>query len=258
MDSSGTTYFFYDGDNLLAEVDGSDNLMVVYEWGVRGLLSQWRDGSRYYYHFDGLGSTVQITDANQNVVKSYKYDAWGNDLTDPSSSIPNPFRYVGRLGYYADKDSGLMLLGVRYYNASVGRFWSLDPRKDGRNWYKYVENNPSNKQDPSGLGWVYVVICITATICWFAVPWVWKAGCWIECRRAIDPQFCYTECVNSYITDPYSQGLHFTCGVVTVICGIKVFWEGRPPTMPSPRPTPSLPYRPIDYYHPVYPYYYVR
>lgn len=47
VDSIGTTYFFYDGDNLLAEVDGSDNLMVVYEWGVRGLLSQWRDGSRY-------------------------------------------------------------------------------------------------------------------------------------------------------------------------------------------------------------------
>ena len=47
------TYFYYDGDNLLAETDASDNLMAVYEWGVRGLVSQWRDGVRYYYHFDG-------------------------------------------------------------------------------------------------------------------------------------------------------------------------------------------------------------
>jgi len=53
VDSVGVTYFYYDGDNLLAETDANDNLMAVYEWGVRGLVSQWRDGVRYYYHFDG-------------------------------------------------------------------------------------------------------------------------------------------------------------------------------------------------------------
>jgi hypothetical protein len=33
VDSSGVTYFYYDGDNLLAEANGSDNLVAVYEWG---------------------------------------------------------------------------------------------------------------------------------------------------------------------------------------------------------------------------------
>jgi len=129
----------------------------VYEWGVRGLLSQFRDGVRYYYHLDGLGSVVQVTNESQVVVASYKYDAWGNDLVDPQSLIPNPFKYVGGLGYYSDRESGLKLLGVRYYDSQVGRFWSLDPIKEERNWYGYVGNNPVNLVDPTGLsvaGWL--------------------------------------------------------------------------------------------------------
>jgi RHS repeat-associated protein len=150
VDSSGVTYFYYDGDKLLAEVDGSDNLMAVYEWGVRGLLSQFRNGVRYYYHLDGLGSVVQVTNESQVVVASYKYDAWGNDLVDPQSLIPNPFKYVGGLGYYSDKESGFKLLGVRYYDSQIGRFWSIDPIREGGNWYGYVRGNPINRRDPSG------------------------------------------------------------------------------------------------------------
>jgi len=115
------------------------------------LVSQLRNGVRYYYYMDGLGSVMQVTDGSQNIVASYKYDAWGNDLTDPQSPIPNPFKYVGGLGYYSEKDSGLKLLGVRYYDSQIGRFWSLDPIKDRRNWYAYSDDNPVNKVDPHGL-----------------------------------------------------------------------------------------------------------
>jgi len=94
---------------------------------------------------------MQVTDGSQNVVASYKYDAWGNDLSDPQSPIPNPFKYVGGLGYYSDRESGLKLLGVRYYDSQIGRFWSIDPIKEGWNWYGYVMNN-INYVDPSGLG----------------------------------------------------------------------------------------------------------
>ena len=57
VEGSGVTYFYYDGENLLAEADENDNLMAVYEWGVRGLVSQLRDGVRYYYHFDAITNT---------------------------------------------------------------------------------------------------------------------------------------------------------------------------------------------------------
>ena len=69
-------------------------MILIFE-NERGLVNQLRDGVRYYYHFDGLGSMMQVTDGNQNIVASYKYDAWGNDLTDPSprSLIPSS-KYV--------------------------------------------------------------------------------------------------------------------------------------------------------------------
>ena len=61
----------------------------------------------------------------------------------------NPLRYVGKEGYYSD-DTGLMLLGARYYDPLIGRFITQDPKRDGLNWYKYAGNNPVNDLDPNG------------------------------------------------------------------------------------------------------------
>ena len=44
-----------------------------------------------------------------------------------------------------------MLLGHRYYDASVGRFLSSDPAQAGSNWYAYCDNNPLVGVDPTGL-----------------------------------------------------------------------------------------------------------
>jgi RHS repeat-associated protein len=225
VDSSGVTYFFYDGDKLLAEVDGSDNLLAVYEWGVRGLLSQWRNGARYYYHLDGLGSVVQVTNESQVVVASYKYDAWGNDLVDPQSLIPNPFKYVGGLGYYSDKESGLKLLGVRYYDSQVGRFWSLDPIKEGQNWYGYVRNNPINFVDPTGLsfrGW------LCRQRCWGAyyarVAWCYTAATVMLAVCLAVAMVCMASCIficdaicSIFVENPiYYVACSFACDYVCV------------------------------------------
>jgi RHS repeat-associated protein len=58
---------------------------------------------------------------------------------------------VGREQYQTDSDSGLLLLGHRYYDPYTGRFISQDPIADGNNWYAYVENNPLTGIDPDGL-----------------------------------------------------------------------------------------------------------
>jgi|GEM_PF-6200313 len=61
--------------------------------------------------------------------------------------------YGGPYGYQTDPDTGLMLLGHRFYDPSVGRFLTRDPIKDGRNWYGYGGGygNPVNSVDPDGL-----------------------------------------------------------------------------------------------------------
>ena len=61
-----------------------------------------------------------------------------------------PFGYSGSAGYQED-ETGLQLLGHRYYDSSTGRFITRDPIKDGRNWYGYCDNNPVSFVDPTGL-----------------------------------------------------------------------------------------------------------
>jgi hypothetical protein len=41
--------------------------------------------------------------------------------------------------------------GFRDYNASTARFTTVDPIRDGDNWFVYVGNNPINFIDPFGL-----------------------------------------------------------------------------------------------------------
>lgn len=68
-----------------------------------------------------------------------------------SGTWSGPFGYGGAFGYQSEPDSGLQLLGHRYYDPSSGRFLSRDKARDGRNWYGYCGNAPLVQVDPSGL-----------------------------------------------------------------------------------------------------------
>ncbi len=98
----------------------------------------------YYYLHDGLGSTMALVDSTGAVKNTYSYDPWGNS-TGVTGNAPNPFRYVGAML----DSTGLRKMGERYYDPSIGRFTQLDPA-GGR--YGYVDGNPVNFVDPSGLG----------------------------------------------------------------------------------------------------------
>jgi RHS repeat-associated protein len=122
-----------------------------------------RAGNTYYYTFDGLGSVSELTDGSQNVVESYKYDAFGNLETPPATG--NPYTYTAR---EYDSESGLYYYRARYYDPTTGRFITTDPTLSKNilipyllssfltnpgelNAYVYVSNNPINNIDPLGL-----------------------------------------------------------------------------------------------------------
>jgi len=108
-----------------------------------------------YYYFDGLGSTVMMTQGLSTITDRYDYDAWGNEYPIMVSTADNPYRYVGQLGYYTHwMDSSLtdlLHLGVRFYEPGVGRFGQVDPAGEGWNWFIYVDSQPTVDVDPAGL-----------------------------------------------------------------------------------------------------------
>jgi len=103
---------------------------------------------KYYYHFDGLGSVVALSNVNNQVVENYTYDVFGSPSI--ASSIGNPYMFTGR---ECDSETGLYYYRARYYNPEIGRFLQTDPvgYLAGLNLYTYCDNNPINWIDPFGL-----------------------------------------------------------------------------------------------------------
>ncbi len=85
---------------------------------------------------------------------SWVYDGFGM-VASRTGTTATPFGYGGGAQYQSDAQSGLALLGNRYYDSSVGRFISKDPAKSGSNWFAYCGNNPIAFSDPSGLAYAW-------------------------------------------------------------------------------------------------------
>ncbi|MGB9619695.1 MAG: RHS repeat domain-containing protein [Armatimonadota bacterium] len=112
------------------------------------------DGVRYY-HFDELGSTRLLTDADGDITDRYAYDAYGSLLSHDcySGSVEQSYQYVGQLGYYThwmEPDFGLLQLGVRFYDPEVGRFTQRDPMQNDHAPYTYAGDEPTRLVDPQG------------------------------------------------------------------------------------------------------------
>jgi len=153
VDGYKTTYC-HDGGHEIAEYDGNGNLLRKYVYGP-GVdqpicMIEISGGSQvsYYYHFDGLGSVVALSDSAGDTVQTYEYSVYGQvAASDPNH--PNPFLFTGRR---FDRETGLYYYRARYYNPYIGRFLQTDPvgYDDGINWYLYCSNNPVNFVDASG------------------------------------------------------------------------------------------------------------
>ena len=89
-------------------------------------------------------------DAAKATTATRAYDAFGM-LVGSTGTPQGPFGFAGDSGYQEDADSGLKLLGHRYYDPSTGRFLTRNPAQDGRNWYAYTDNDPTSYTDPDGL-----------------------------------------------------------------------------------------------------------
>jgi RHS repeat-associated protein len=151
-DGTTVTKYLYDGGQILAEYDGSNNLLHKYIHGPGVdqpicMIDVNDANATYYYHFDGLGSVVALSDDSGDTVQVYEYSVFGQAAaSDPNH--PNRFLFTGR---EFDSETGLYYYRARYYNPHIGRFLQTDPANQGMNPYQYCRNNSVNCVDPSGL-----------------------------------------------------------------------------------------------------------
>ena len=126
QDSTGTARQVWDLRNILLEANASNIVQAVYSLDPEfygNLISQSRSGTVSFYLFDAESSTRQLASSTGSVTDSYVYDSLGNVLLASGSTV-NPFRYVGKIGYYLAGDLSLYYLRARYYSPSVARFLS--------------------------------------------------------------------------------------------------------------------------------------
>ncbi len=102
-----------------------------------------------YYDFDRLGNLWTLDGAGKSQLGYADYSGFGGTIASGGSGTV--FGYGGANGCQTEADTGLVLMGHRYYDSRIGRFLTQDPAGDGNNWYAYAGNNPVNKTDPSGL-----------------------------------------------------------------------------------------------------------
>ena len=125
-------------------------MVAGYTYGL-GLVSQVTPTGSNYYQFDGLGSTVGMTNATSGLIASYSYLPSGSILAS-TGTVANPFTFVGQFGVTTD-GSGLYAMGVRSYDPTTGQFTTNDPSGiagGSLNLRMYADNDPVQLVDPSG------------------------------------------------------------------------------------------------------------
>jgi RHS repeat-associated protein len=104
-------------------------------------------GGAVYLGKDILGSIRNTTSANGGLEERYEYDAFGKPYRGDLENGMN----LGYTGKPYDAATGMYDYGYRDYMPEVARFTTLDPVRDGANWFAYVNNDPVNWVDVWGL-----------------------------------------------------------------------------------------------------------
>ena len=163
--------YFYDGEGRrVKKITDTETVIFVYNAGGK-LVAEYSTTTATtpqvsYLTTDHLGSPRIITNENGVITGRKDYTAFGEEIVTSQRTSPNRTDYTdldeirqGYTGYEKDEESELEYAQARYYNASHGRYTSVDPltasasirNPQSFNRYSYVLNSPYKFTDPLGL-----------------------------------------------------------------------------------------------------------
>ncbi|MGI6495153.1 MAG: RHS repeat domain-containing protein [Kiritimatiellia bacterium] len=153
--STNTTVFVLDhADPLrrpLAELDANGALIRRFVWG-RGVVAQIEaNGTVHYFHHDGQGSTLALSDTNNVPTDQWFYSPYG-EIMSRAGTTETPYQWCGGMGL-RPAVGNLYFARHRYYHAGLRRWTARDPAgiAGGANLYAYAFNAPWLYYDPWGL-----------------------------------------------------------------------------------------------------------
>uniref|UniRef100_UPI003D7572AD RHS repeat domain-containing protein n=1 Tax=Streptomyces sp. bgisy027 TaxID=3413770 RepID=UPI003D7572AD len=173
LTEAGKTYSYQydaDGNRLITKnADGSQTLTLPGNNERKIAPNGTKEGVRYYTHEgqtiavrtssgfsfllpDHQGTAMAAVAMTTLAITRRKQLPFGELRSEQIETIPGTRGFVGG----TSDPTGLVHLGAREYDPTLGRFLSVDPVIDldypaQMNAYSYAHNNPVTKSDPSGL-----------------------------------------------------------------------------------------------------------
>ncbi len=145
IENSETRYYISNNGATLSEYGENDSLEAEYIYGPSGMVAKLRPDFGYiWYYKDHLGSTRQMSEGNME----RDYYPFGESKV--ASGDESAYQYSGK---ERDANTGLDYFGARYYDASIGRWLSVDPLHQDYSPYTYTGDNPVSRVDLNGNYW---------------------------------------------------------------------------------------------------------
>jgi RHS repeat-associated protein len=138
-------HFQWRGLRMLREETPWQSSLYIYEPGSYAPLaridqSEGEDQRKlYYFHTDQIGTPLEMTDVDGQIVWQATYKAWGEIESLAVGEVEQNLRFQGQ---YFDDETGLHYNTFRYYDPEVGRFITQDPigLLGGSNLYAFAPN----------------------------------------------------------------------------------------------------------------------